>query len=80
MNEYKITISRTAEGNVCIQGVTTPDDIVDYTYAIIKWFSKNLYLVGMDENKICEHLVKMVARATEETKPNETDTRTVEHI
>lgn len=75
-----ITIKRTKDNRIEIKGVCTPDDLIDYTYAIIKWYSKNMYFVGIDENKICEGLVKMVAKATEETKPNETDTRTDEHI
>lgn len=75
-----MTINRTKDNKIEIKGVITPDDLIDYTYAIINWYANNMYSIGIDENKICESLVKMVAKATEVTKPNETDTRTDEHI
>lgn len=75
-----IAINRTKDNRIEIKGVCTPDDLIDFTYAIISWFSKNMYSIGLDENRICESLVKMVAKATEETKPNETDTRTDESV
>lgn len=68
-----ITVERTEDGNVRVHGAAGPEDVIDFTYAVIKWFSAIMYECGADENKICEHLVRMVANATEETKSNETD-------
>lgn len=68
-----ITVERQKDGNILVQGAGTPEDVIDFTYAIIKWFAVIMYKCGADENKVCEHLVKMVAQATEDAKQHETD-------
>lgn len=68
-----ITVERQKDGNIRVQGAGSPEDVIDFTYAVIKWFSAIMYECGVDENKACEHLVKMVAQATEDAKQHETD-------
>ena len=64
-----IKLEKVEDGTVRLSGQANPMEVFQYVQAIIKWACMVAYENGVNENQMCEVLVRIIADATH--NPNE---------